>query len=164
MWPVVVAGSIAWVILGLALLVIGGEVLVRGASGLAIAARVSPLVVGLTVVAYGTSSPELAVSLQASLTGQADIAIGNAVGSNICNVLLVLGISALITPLVVGSRLIRFDVPLMIAASVLNLSREVRHPKALRRSGSGCRAGGKRSRCSPCGRRGRWPYAARGWS
>ncbi len=83
--------------------------LVRGASRLAIAARISPLVVGLTVVAYGTSSPELAVSIQASLSGQTDIAVGNVVGSNICNVLLILGMSALVAPLVgrigIGRRL-----------------------------------------------------------
>ena len=92
-----------------------------GASTLAVAARISPLVVGLTVVAYGTSSPELAVSVQASLSGQADIAVGNVVGSNICNVLLILGLSALICPLVVDSQLIRFDVPVMIVVSTLVL-------------------------------------------
>jgi cation:H+ antiporter len=82
---------------------------------------VSPLVIGLTVVAFGTSAPELAVSLQASLDGQADIALGNVVGSNIANVLLILGISALIVPLVVSEQLVRLDVPLMIAASLLLL-------------------------------------------
>lgn len=107
------------VVAGLVLLVMGGELLVRGASALAIAARISPLVVGLTVVAYGTSSPELAVSVQASFAGQADIAIGNVVGSNICNVLLILGSSAMICPLIVHSQLVRFDVPLMILVSIL---------------------------------------------
>lgn len=105
--------------LGLVILTGGGEVLVRGASRLAVAARISPLVVGLTVVAYGTSSPELAVAIQASLAGQADIAVGNVVGSNICNVLLVLGLSALVAPLVVASQLIRFDVPIMIGVTIL---------------------------------------------
>ena len=81
-------------------------------------AGISPLVIGLTVVAFGTSSPELAVSLKASLAGQTDIAIGNVVGSNIFNVLFILGVSALVTPLVVSSQLIRVDVPLMVAASV----------------------------------------------
>jgi cation:H+ antiporter len=83
--------------------------------------RISPLVIGLTVVAFGTSAPELAVSLQSSLAGNADIALGNVVGSNIFNVLFILGISALIVPLVVSSQLIRRDVPLMILASILVL-------------------------------------------
>jgi cation:H+ antiporter len=108
-------------IAGFAVLVAGAELLVRGASRLAIAAGISPLVIGLTVVAYGTSTPELAVSLQSNLAGQADIAIGNVVGSNIANVLLILGISALITPLVVARQLLRLDVPLMIGLSVLVL-------------------------------------------
>lgn len=104
---------------GLVALVAGGELLVRGASRLAAAVGVSPLVVGLTVVAFGTSSPELAVAVQAGFAGQADIAVGNIVGSNICNVLLILGVSALVAPLLVASQLVRLDVPLMIAASVL---------------------------------------------
>ncbi len=103
---------------GLATLVVGGELLVRGASRIATLAGISPLVIGLTVVAFGTSSPELAVSLKASLSGQTDIAIGNVVGSNIFNVLFILGVSALVTPLVVSSQLIRVDVPIMILVSV----------------------------------------------
>jgi len=99
-------------------LAVGGEVLVRGASRLAALAGVSPLVIGLTVVAFGTSSPELAVSLKSSLGGQADVAVGNVVGSNILNVLLILGVSALVAPLAVSSQLIRVDVPLMVLASV----------------------------------------------
>ncbi len=106
---------------GLVSLIVGGELLVRGALRLAVAMKISPLVVGLTVVAFGTSSPELAVSVQSALAGNPDIALGNVVGSNIFNVLFILGISALIVPLVVSSRLIRWDVPLMIAASVLLL-------------------------------------------
>jgi cation:H+ antiporter len=102
----------------LCLLVAGGELLVRGASRLAAAVGVSPLVIGLTVVAFGTSSPEAAVSLRSSLAGQPDIALGNVVGSNICNVLLVLGLSAAIAPLVVARQLVQLDVPLMIGASV----------------------------------------------
>jgi len=94
---------------------------VRGASRLAAAARIAPLVIGLTVVAFGTSSPELAVSLKASLAGQTDIAVGNVVGSNILNVLFILGVSALVSPLTVSSQLIRLDVPLMIGASILML-------------------------------------------
>lgn len=112
------ATAIGLMILGLVFLVLGGELLVRGASRLAGLAGISPLVIGLTVVAFGTSAPELAVSVQASFNGQTDIAVGNVVGSNIFNVLFILGISALITPLVVSSQLVRIDVPLMIAASI----------------------------------------------
>jgi cation:H+ antiporter len=106
-------------LLGLAVLTAGAEVLVRSASALALAMRISPLVIGLTVVAYGTSTPELVVSLQSSLHGQPDIALGNVVGSNIFNVLFILGISALIIPLRVSQQLVRFDVPLMIGLSIL---------------------------------------------
>jgi cation:H+ antiporter len=80
---------------------------------------ISPLVVGLTVVAYGTSAPELVVSVQSSLAGQPDVALGNVVGSNIFNVLFILGISAVIVPLVVAQQLVRFDVPVMIGVSIL---------------------------------------------
>ena len=107
--------------LGLALLVIGAEALVRGASRLAAIVGISPLVIGLTIVAYGTSAPELAVSIQSSLAGQTDIAVGNVVGSNIFNVLVILGISSLITPLVVAQQLVRLDVPIMIGVSILLL-------------------------------------------
>ncbi len=106
-------------VLGLVFLVIGAEALVKGASCLAAAVGVSPLVIGLTVVSFGTSAPELAVSISAALTGKADIAMGNVVGSNIFNVLFILGISALIIPLVVNQQLVRIDVPLMIVASIL---------------------------------------------
>jgi cation:H+ antiporter len=104
---------------GLALLIVGAEALVRGASRLAAALGVSPLLVGLTVVAFGTSSPELAVSVQSALSGSPDLALGNIVGSNIFNVLLILGLSAVIMPLVVAQRLVWFDIPIMIGASVL---------------------------------------------
>lgn len=106
-------------VLGIVLLVGGAEWLVRGASRLAAISGISPLVIGLTVVAFGTSAPELAVSVQSALGGQPDIALGNVVGSNIFNVLFILGISALIAPLVVSQQLIRLDVPLMIGVSVL---------------------------------------------
>ena len=106
-------------VLGLVLLVVGAEVLVKGASHLAAGFRISPLVIGLTVVAFGTSAPEMAVSAGASLSGQGDIALGNVVGSNIFNVLFILGVSALIAPLVVSRQLIRLDVPLMVGATVL---------------------------------------------
>lgn len=113
--------TIALFILGLALLIVGAEGLVRGASRMALGLGISPLVVGLTVVAFGTSAPELAVSIQSALAGSngTDVALGNVVGSNIANVLLILGISAAITPLVVQQQLIRLDVPLMIGASLL---------------------------------------------
>jgi cation:H+ antiporter len=105
-------------IAGIVLLISGAELLVRGASRLAVAVGITPLVVGLTVVAFGTGSPELAVGVQAALAGQADIAMGNVVGSNIFNVLLILGLSAMITPLVVSQQLVRLDVPIMIVVSV----------------------------------------------
>ncbi|MBN1916675.1 MAG: calcium/sodium antiporter [Verrucomicrobia bacterium] len=111
--------SLLVVIAGLAVLVVGAELLVRGASRLAAAAGVAPLVIGLTVVAFGTSAPELAVSVQAALAGRSDIALGNVVGSNTFNVLFILGISALIVPLAVARQLIRRDVPVMIGVSVL---------------------------------------------
>lgn len=103
---------------GLVALVLGAGWLVRGATKLGLSFGISPLVVGLTVVAFGTSAPELAVSAGAVLDGKVDIAIGNVVGSNILNVLLILGASAVITPLVVHLQLIRQEVPIMIAASV----------------------------------------------
>lgn len=106
-------------VVGLVLLVAGAEVLVKGASRLAAGFRISPLVIGLTVVAFGTSAPELAVSTGAALVGQGDIALGNVLGSNIFNVLFILGLSALIAPLAVSRQLIRLDVPLMIGASLL---------------------------------------------
>ncbi|MGA7616737.1 MAG: calcium/sodium antiporter [Thermoanaerobaculia bacterium] len=109
--------TIAMLLAGIALLVGGADLLVRGASRLATSMGISPLVVGLTVVAYGTSAPELAVSIHAILVGQADIAIGNVVGSNIANVLLILGVSALVAPLAVAQQLIRLDVPLMVLIS-----------------------------------------------
>ncbi|NES22415.1 MAG: calcium/sodium antiporter [Symploca sp. SIO3E6] len=111
--------SLIVLLLGLVLLVAGAEALVRGASKFAALLGISPLVIGLTVVAYGTSSPELAVALRSTLAGHTDIAVGNVVGSNICNILLILGISATIAPLRVSSQLIQLDVPLMIGVSVL---------------------------------------------
>ncbi len=106
-------------VVGLVLLVVGAEALVRGSSRLAAMLGLSPLLIGLTIVAFGTSSPELAVSVSASLSGQPDLAFGNVVGSNIFNVLFILGISALITPLVVQRQLVRIDVPIMIGVSLL---------------------------------------------
>ena len=103
------------------LLVVGAELLVKGASRLAAMVGISPLIIGLTIVAYGTSAPEMAVSIMSSLKGQADIALGNVVGSNIFNVLFILGISALITPLIVAQQLVRLDVPIMVGVSGLML-------------------------------------------
>lgn len=108
-------------LVGLAFLVWGAERLVRGSSSLARRLGVSPVVLGLTVVAFGTSSPELAVSVGAALAGRPEIALGNVVGSNIVNVLLILGLSATVTPLVVSARLVRFDVPVMISVSALTM-------------------------------------------
>lgn len=111
--------TIALFVAGLVLLVVGAELLVKGASRLAAGFGVSPLVIGLTVVAFGTSSPELAVSVKSALAGQGSLAVGNVVGSNIFNVLFILGISALIVPLIVAQQLVRLDVPLMILLSVV---------------------------------------------
>ncbi len=110
-----------WFIVGLAALALGANALVRGASGLALSFGLSPLVVGLTIVAFGTSAPEMAVAVGAVLDGQGDIAVGNVVGSNILNVLFILGGSALIIPLVVHVQLIRQEIPIMLGASLLLL-------------------------------------------
>ncbi|WP_134772356.1 calcium/sodium antiporter [Ornithinimicrobium flavum] len=109
------------IVLGVILLVGGGELLVRGASSLAVRAGMSSLVVGLTVVAAATSAPELAVTTGAVLDGETALAIGNVVGSNIANVLLILGISALAAPLVVRRVLVRMDVPVLVGLSLLTL-------------------------------------------
>ena len=107
-----------WLAIGLVVLTAGAEVLVRGAVGLAAAMRISPLVIGLTVMAFGTSAPELVVSMRSAFAGQGEIALGNVVGSNIFNVLVILGLSALIVPLRVDRQLVRFDVPLLIGLSI----------------------------------------------
>ena len=107
--------------LGLVLLIVGAEALVRGASSLALSFGISPLAVGLTVVAFGTSSPELAVSVQSTLAGRVDLALGNVVGSNIFNVLFILGVSAVIVPLLVARQLVRQEVPVMVGVSLLLL-------------------------------------------
>ena len=111
--------TFVYLIGGLILLVAGAESLVRGASRLAARFGIPPLIIGLTVVAFGTSAPETAVSVQAALSGSGDIAVGNVIGSNIANVLLILGLSALIAPLVVSRQLVRLDVPVMIVAGLL---------------------------------------------
>ncbi|MDH5265616.1 MAG: calcium/sodium antiporter [Betaproteobacteria bacterium] len=104
---------------GLAALVGGAELLVRGAGKLAVSLGISPLVVGLTVAAFGTSSPELAVSVQSAWEGRTDLAVGNVVGSNVFNVLFILGLSAVLAPLVVSRQVIRQEVPIMVMASLL---------------------------------------------
>jgi cation:H+ antiporter len=104
---------------GLVALGVGAELLVRGASRLARAVGISPLVVGLTVVAFGTSAPEAAASLAASLAGKADLALGNVVGSNIFNVFGILGLAAVVAPLGVAVRLIRIDAPIVLVASIV---------------------------------------------
>jgi cation:H+ antiporter len=106
-------------LVGLAFLVLGAEVLLHGAARLATAVGISPLVVGLTVVAFGTSAPELAVTIQSTFASQPDLALGNVIGSNIANVLLILGLAALMRPLVVAPQILRLDVPVMIGVSVL---------------------------------------------
>ena len=111
--------SLTLLILSLMALYIGAGWLVQGSSALALKAKISPLVIGLTIVAFGTSAPELAVSLGATLRGQGDIAIGNIVGSNIFNIGVILGVSATICPLQVKKQLLRIDIPIMLAATIL---------------------------------------------
>jgi len=107
------------ILAGLVLLFFGGEFLVKGSGALALRLGVSPLVAGLTVVAFGTSSPELLVSLQAALKGEGAIAVGNVVGSNSFNIGLILGVTALIFPLRVQLQILRFDAPLMVGVSLV---------------------------------------------
>jgi len=108
-----------YLLLGFGLLYLGGEALVRGAAGLGLRWGLSPLVVGLTIVAFGTSSPELVVSLDAAIRGYGEVAIGNVVGSNICNIGLILGIAALIRPMKVESKVVKFDAPIALAATLV---------------------------------------------
>jgi cation:H+ antiporter len=111
--------SILFLAGGLGLLALGADWLVRGSAHLALRLGISPLVVGLTVVAVGTSAPEAVVTVGAVLDGRPEVALGNVVGSNILNILLILGLAALIAPIAVGSRLLRRDVPAMVALSLL---------------------------------------------
>ncbi len=111
--------TIVLLIIGLIVLIIGGDFLVRGASSIAFRLHISPLVVGLTIVAFGTSSPELLISIQSALKGSPDIAMGNVVGSNICNLALVLGLTAVINPVRVQSNSIRIDWPMAMGASII---------------------------------------------
>jgi cation:H+ antiporter len=113
--------AIIYLLAGLVLLYFGAEGLVRGSASLALRLGLSPLVVGLTVVAFGTSTPELMVSLKAALAGQADISVGNVVGSNICNIGLILGLCALVTPIATTSQIVRIDIPIMLAITAITI-------------------------------------------
>ncbi|HLV42971.1 MAG TPA: calcium/sodium antiporter [Brumimicrobium sp.] len=111
--------DISLIVVGLILLIAGGEFLVKGAVGIAAKAKLSKLVIGMTVVSFGTSTPELLVSLQSASEGLPEIAIGNVIGSNIANLALVLGITVLIFPMPVARNTIRYDWPMMMVASLL---------------------------------------------
>ncbi|NBC17909.1 MAG: calcium/sodium antiporter [Bacteroidetes bacterium] len=111
--------SILLMLAGLVLLYGGAEGLVRGSAALALRFGIPPLIVGLTIVALGTSSPELVVSIQAALAGRGAIAVGNVVGSNIVNIAVILGIAVLIRATAVHAQLVRFDVPILVGCSVL---------------------------------------------
>ena len=121
------AVTIVYFLAGLIALIIGADLLIKGGSRIARLFNISPLVIGLTIVAFGTSAPEVAVSLKAGLSGQSDIALGNVIGSNIFNILFILGISALITPLAVNIKLIRMDVPIMISVAILAFIMALNH-------------------------------------
>ncbi len=103
---------------GLALLYFGAEWLVKGGSAIAQRCKIPPLVIGLTLVAFGTSAPELFVSADAAIKGMGDMSVGNVVGSNICNIVLILGLSAIITPLSVNPAFFKRDIPLMVGSSI----------------------------------------------
>ena len=111
--------NLLYIVLGSAGLYYGAEFLVKGGVTLARKGGVSPLVIGLTLVAFATSAPELVVSVSAVLSGSVDISLGNVIGSNICNIALILGLSACIRPLPVQKQLLKFDAPVMIGASLL---------------------------------------------
>jgi len=113
--------AVAWLVAGLCMLLVGGELFVRGASGFARVVGLSPLVIGLTVVAFGTSAPELGVSMGAALADKPGLALANVAGSNAFNILVILGLSALVAPLAVQSQLVRLDVPVMVASSLVLL-------------------------------------------
>ena len=106
-------------ILGFTVLIIGAESLVKGASGLALSFKISPLVVGLTIVAFGTSAPELFVSIKSALEGHPDLAFGNVIGSNMCNITLILGITAVIFPVAVQKNILNFDWPVAFLSIIL---------------------------------------------
>lgn len=111
----------AWSTAGLALLIFGAELLVRGGSGLAVRLGISPLVVGLTIVAVGTSTPELAIGIEAALQGNGALAVGNIAGTNCVNILLILGLSAAMRPLPLRLETVRFELPAIVGASLAKL-------------------------------------------
>ncbi|CAN0452585.1 unnamed protein product [Pylaiella littoralis] len=111
--------SILYIILGLILLVVGGEFLVRSAVGLSFKLNLSKMVIGLTVVSFATSAPELLVSIQAALNGFSDISLGNVIGSNIANIGLVLGVTAVIAPLAIDKDFYKFNWPVMMLLSIV---------------------------------------------
>ncbi|MBU1299269.1 MAG: calcium/sodium antiporter, partial [Bacteroidetes bacterium] len=108
-----------YLVIGLVLLVGGAEGLIRGGSSLALSFGVSPLIIGLTLVAFGTSSPELVVSIKAAVEGNADISLGNVIGSNIANIGLILGIAVLIQPVAVRLQIVKKEIPIMIGFTLL---------------------------------------------
>lgn len=110
-----------WFVIGLAALVLGAEVMVRGGAAVAARLGISPIVIGLTVVSIGTSLPELAVGVVAAQEGSGALAVGNIAGTNVVNLLLILGLSALILPLAMATRTLRFELPVMAGAAVLML-------------------------------------------
>lgn len=110
-----------WLLISLVILYFGAEWLVGGASSLAARLRISPLIIGLTIVSMGTSAPELVVSVKAAMAGQSALSIGNVLGSNLFNTALILGVSALIIPLTVKRQLLKVDVPVMVGATLLFL-------------------------------------------
>ena len=112
-WLALFLGSVA--------LYSGAEALVKSGAGLALRLGLTPLVIGLTVIAFGTSSPELVVSLDASLTGNGAISIGNVIGSNVCNIALILGLCALIAPLKAEAQVVRREVPIMIGVTAIGV-------------------------------------------
>lgn len=114
--------AILQLLIGIGLLYLGGELLVRSSVTLAARLGIRPLIAGLTIVAFGTSAPELAVTLDAALEGYNDVAVGSVVGSNICNIALILGLAALISPMRVDPQLFRFDIPVMILSTLLMMA------------------------------------------
>lgn len=111
--------ELGFLFIGLVTLILGGDFLVRGASSIALKAHISPLVVGLTIVAFGTSAPEMFISIQSALAGSPDLTMGNVIGSNICNLALVLGVTAIISPITVNASSIKIDWPMTMGSSLL---------------------------------------------
>ncbi|BDD10741.1 sodium:calcium antiporter [Fulvitalea axinellae] len=111
--------DIVMLVVGLCVLIFGGDFLVKGSSRIALGMNIPPFIVGLTVIAFGTSAPELFISVQSALAGSSDIAIGNVIGSDICNLGLVLGLTAIICPISVGKNSIKMDWPVMMFSAIM---------------------------------------------